>query len=95
MGCPENFTHISGKCIYVGPQTDWFTAVKRCHQAQANITLINISMDELIHIVTVELSQEINSLWIEAKRNRKFDPITYQLPSSSYYGKNLIQEKNL
>lgn len=80
--------------MYVGPQTDWFTAVKSCHRAQANITVINISMDELKHIVKVKLSPDINSLWIEAKRNGKFDPITYQLPSSSYYGKNLIQAKN-
>jgi hypothetical protein len=94
MGCPENFTHVSDKCMYVGHQTDWFTAVKSCHHAQANITLINISMDELRNI-TLILSQDISSLWIEAKRNGKFDPITYQLPSSSYYGKNLFQAENL
>jgi hypothetical protein len=77
----------------VGPQTDWFTAVKTCQRAQANITLINTSKDEL-DVVTSQLSEDITSLWIEAKRNGKFDPITYQLPSSSYYGKSLLQAES-
>jgi hypothetical protein len=78
----------------VGPQTDWFSAVKHCHQAQANITLINAKEHELINIVTVLLKLGISSLWIEARRSTKFYPITYQLPSSRYYGKNLMETEN-
>jgi hypothetical protein len=92
--CPEIFTHVSNKCIYVGPQADWFTAVKHCHEAQANITLINTKIHELIGIVTVLLNKGIGSLWIEARRSTKFYPITYQLPSSRYYGKNLMEPGN-
>lgn len=78
----------------MGPQTDWFSAVKQCHQAQANITLINTKVHELINIVTVLLNQGISSLWIEARRSAKFYPIIYQLPSSRYYGKNLMEPEN-
>jgi hypothetical protein len=79
----------------VGPQSDWFTAVKNCHQVQANITLINIEVQELISIVTVLLNQDVRSVWVEAKRSTKFDPITYQLPSSRYYGKYLTEPGNI
>jgi len=91
---PENFSHVSNKSIYVGPQTDWFTAVKECHRAQANITLINTKVDELMSIVTVLLKKNINSLWIEARRSTSFQPITYHLPSSIYYGKNVMDPEN-
>jgi hypothetical protein len=91
---PENFSHVSNKSVYVGPQTDWFTAVKECHRAQANITLINTKVDELMSIVTVLLKKNISSLWIEARRSASFHPITYHLPSSIYYGKNVMEPEN-
>ena len=91
---PENFSHVSNKSIYVGPQTNWFTAVKECHRAQANITLINTKVDELMSIVTVLLKKNISSLWIEARRSVSFHPITYHLPSSIYYGQNVMVPEN-
>lgn len=91
---PENFSHVSNKSIYVGLQTDWFTAVKECHRAQANITLMNTKIDELMSIVTVLLKKNISSLWIEARRSASFHPITYHLPSSIYYGKNVMDPEN-
>jgi hypothetical protein len=91
---PENFSNVSNKSICVGPQTDWFNAVKMCHRAEANITLINTEADELMNIVTVLLAKNISSVWIEARRSASFHPITYQLPSSIYYGRNLMGPEN-
>lgn len=91
---PENFSHVLNKSICVGPQTDWFTAVKECHRAQANITLINTKADDLMSIVTVLLKNNISSVWIEARRSASFHPITYHLPSSNYYGKIVTGPEN-
>jgi hypothetical protein len=92
--CPENFSPVTNKSIYVGPQTDWVNATIECHRAQANITLINTEEYELRGIVTVLLKKNINSVWIEARRSASFKPITYHLPSSIYYGKNLTVQEN-
>ncbi|KAJ9587642.1 hypothetical protein L9F63_018936 [Diploptera punctata] len=76
--CPENFIKISSRCVYLGDKTNWFDAVQHCSQLKTNISLINIINDV----------QDVTSFLL-TKRNRAFDPITYQLPPSIYYGKKL------